>query len=160
MGAPGLDCGPVARTPARPGNGPFAVVGSQCVHRHCHIKIRKRRDVTCDLEPWEILERQTRDNIWTRPLGKPEHKWEDIRQPQPRRLVELRSMPYADYLKTEHWRSIRRVAVYQAREKCERCGATGLLHVHHKTYENLGLETALDVEVLCPTCHRAEHGIA
>jgi hypothetical protein len=40
-------------------------------------------------------------------------------------------------------------------KECELCGATGLIHAHHhKGYEP---ENALDVQWLCPKCHRREH---
>lgn len=41
--------------------------------------------------------------------------------------------------------------------KCERCGSTKKIQVHHKTYINVGNEGLKDVEVLCSKCHKGEH---
>ncbi len=33
------------------------------------------------------------------------------------------------------------------------------LEVHHLHYKNVGLERQEDIIVLCPECHKKEHGI-
>ena len=38
-------------------------------------------------------------------------------------------------------------------ERCELCGSTLSLQVHHKTYENLFHENLDDLQVLCVKCH-------
>jgi hypothetical protein len=43
-------------------------------------------------------------------------------------------------------------------KRCKRCGVTKFLHVHHKTYANLGNEEPEDLEILCKDCHAEEHG--
>ena len=74
---------------------------------------------------------------------------------------------YAAYLCSEHWKELRsRVLLFQS--SCERCmiprWLAGIvydqdLHVHHKTYANLGHEVSADLEVLCRRCHDIEtHG--
>jgi hypothetical protein len=75
---------------------------------------------------------------------------------------------YADYLQTDHWKQLRDRKVAASDNRCERCGFyaqrdhEGLLwgiDVHHLTYEHLGQEDLADLETLCRTCHREQHGI-
>lgn len=84
---------------------------------------------------------------------------------------ELRGMPYAEYLKTPHWRNVRDAMImfYGCRcqgRKCDMMGDSGYggaestIHVHHLTYENRGNERFKDLTLLCDRCHKMEHGIA
>jgi HNH endonuclease len=75
---------------------------------------------------------------------------------------------YARYLETDHWARRREEALEAAGYCCERCGFYGQrdaqgrrhgLDVHHLSYERLGDEEQADLETLCRTCHREEHGI-
>lgn len=74
-----------------------------------------------------------------------------------RRIHELRSMPYREYLKTRHWRRLRVVAIKKAKHKCAVCGDTENLNVHHLTYERKGCEKLEDLQVLCRECHENVH---
>ena len=70
-------------------------------------------------------------------------------------------MPYEEYLKTNHWKKVRKLVFKRAKYKCELCMAKGVLHPHHKTYKNRGnkhnhLE---DIIVLCESCHSKIHDI-
>lgn len=66
---------------------------------------------------------------------------------------------YKDYLKSKEWSDIK-VDLYLSRgKKCERCGSSKFLHVHHKHYRNIFKEEPQDLEILCSSCHRREHGI-
>jgi len=47
--------------------------------------------------------------------------------------------------------------IYLANNKCGICNATSDLHVHHKTYENIGKESDEDLIVLCKSCHYKFH---
>lgn len=74
-------------------------------------------------------------------------------------INKLKSMPYDEYLKTEHWKRFSNEAVKFARYRCELCNKDHVrLNVHHKTYENRGRETFNDVIVLCDECHAMVHG--
>lgn len=64
---------------------------------------------------------------------------------------------YAKYLSSDAWIRRRNAAVHAAGRACERCGLTGLLHVHHLTYWRVFNEIPSDLEVLCPACHAEEH---
>ncbi len=69
----------------------------------------------------------------------------------------LRMMPYNEYLKTDHWQGVRDKALKRAGHRCMLCNANGLLHVHHRTYENRGKEEDQDVIALCANCHAKHH---
>lgn len=67
-------------------------------------------------------------------------------------------MDYQEYLKSPEWRSKRSWALERAGHRCQVCNCAGELHVHHRTYENLGHEQPGDVLVLCRACHGLYHG--
>lgn len=74
------------------------------------------------------------------------------------RVLELRRMPYAEYLKTPEWQKKRRKALATSGMKCQMCSATNKpLNVHHNTYERLGYERPSDLIVLCVDCHAKHH---
>jgi 5-methylcytosine-specific restriction endonuclease McrA len=76
----------------------------------------------------------------------------------PDRLVELRTMPYREYLRTPEWRRARAAALLRAGHCCSLdVTHTQNLEVHHRTYERLGAELASDLVVLCESCHRLHH---
>lgn len=83
-------------------------------------------------------------------------------------IIQLRSMPYGSYLKTEHWRRVRCAMLIAYDARCSRVGCDDAmeqhyfgdqadLHVHHKSYANRGYERFEDLELLCKLCHRREH---
>jgi 5-methylcytosine-specific restriction endonuclease McrA len=57
---------------------------------------------------------------------------------------------------TPRWRKARKEALRRARHRCQRCGATQRLEVHHQ--DGRGIYAAEHdqalLEVLCATCHR------
>ena len=71
---------------------------------------------------------------------------------------DLQSMPYAEYLQTDHWKRVRRKALDHAEYRCARCGASNtVLDVHHLSYKNRGCERNEDLVVLCSPCHNKTH---
>lgn len=71
-------------------------------------------------------------------------------------------MNYRDFLKTPYWDGVRNYKLKRAKYCCELCGAKGILHVHHKTYEHHGKEHIKsiannDLIVLCKNCHEKFH---
>lgn len=70
----------------------------------------------------------------------------------------LRSMPYKDYLQTDHWRGLRKRALDRAKHRCQVCNQSARLEVHHRTYKNRGAESLADLVVLCERCHETFHG--
>lgn len=65
---------------------------------------------------------------------------------------------YAEYLQSDHWGETRDRLIASAGHRCQRCGASEHLQVHHLTYVNLGNESDEDLQVLCRRCHAVEHG--
>lgn len=65
---------------------------------------------------------------------------------------------YHKYLESHRWQRVRVFVMVAACWTCARCGK-GADDVHHLTYERLGRERLSDLEPICRSCHRAEHGI-
>jgi hypothetical protein len=61
------------------------------------------------------------------------------------------------YLKSDHWRDLRQIALEKAGFKCSSCGCGGSLDVHHERYKSIYNVTQDDLSVLCRKCHKAEH---
>lgn len=72
-------------------------------------------------------------------------------------LHELKTMPYRQYLETDHWKTMRMDMLKRAKFACQLCSAKGQLHVHHRTYERRGEENYSDLIVLCANCHGKFH---
>lgn len=66
--------------------------------------------------------------------------------------IEQKSI-YAEYLKSDHWKTTRRLALEHYGNKCDECGTTEKLEVHHKTYKNIGKENLSDLRILCRKHH-------
>lgn len=71
--------------------------------------------------------------------------------------VDLRTMPYADYLQTDHWKKMRTGALERSGNRCQICNSPSTLSVHHRTYERRGNENPEDLIVLCQSCHQLFH---
>lgn len=70
----------------------------------------------------------------------------------------LRQLSHADYLKTPHWRWLRKWALHYADYRCQLCNSNKNLEVHHRTYENIPDEDDYnDLIVLCNECHGHFH---
>lgn len=70
---------------------------------------------------------------------------------------ELRSMPYKEYLQTQHWKDTRYAAMKRAGFSCQICNSKKPLQTHHRTYERRGFELPSDLIVLCADCHKHFH---
>lgn len=79
------------------------------------------------------------------------------RQLMRHRLALLGFSSYGSYLGSGLWATSRRRL---AGDRCEACGATKDLHLHHMTYATLGAERPADVCTLCPSCHLTAHAQA
>lgn len=64
---------------------------------------------------------------------------------------------YQAYLKTPHWQAIRRKVFKEYGHRCDHCGSSKNLHIHHITYKNLGEEEISDLVPLCEDCHKRLH---
>lgn len=72
---------------------------------------------------------------------------------------DARALPYDQYLQTEHWQAMRRLALEDAGHRCLLCDADSGLDVHHRTYDRLGMEQLRDLVVLCNACHARHHQV-
>jgi len=66
---------------------------------------------------------------------------------------------YNDYLKSDQWKMMRAGLIYIRGSKCENCGNTEKLEIHHLNYNNIFKEKMSDLKILCRDCHRKEHGL-
>jgi hypothetical protein len=71
--------------------------------------------------------------------------------------LQLKYLPYREYLQSNWWKSKRHQKIKNAGGACEQCGARRRLQVHHLNYERLGREKDKDIQVLCGRCHEEEH---
>lgn len=62
------------------------------------------------------------------------------------------------YLRSDHWLETRKGALERAGHRCQVCNTEHQLDVHHRTYERIGYEAAMDLTVLCRKCHDLFHG--
>jgi len=74
------------------------------------------------------------------------------------KLEYLKSMPYKEYLQSDHWKAMRKRQLKLGNYKCNLCNSKDNLNVHHNTYENRGNEKDEDLIVLCQECHAKFHG--
>lgn len=72
------------------------------------------------------------------------------------RELGWRGVPYAVYLKTTHWQTLRARVFKLDKGRCVMCPRHGSC-VHHRTYERLGSEWISDVVTLCENCHHQIH---
>lgn len=61
------------------------------------------------------------------------------------------------YLKSEHWKALKKAKAKEAGRKCEICGATKKLEFHHDNYRDIYDVTTADLRILCKTHHREFH---
>jgi 5-methylcytosine-specific restriction endonuclease McrA len=86
------------------------------------------------------------------------HQFEESREREQQYREFLRTMPYYEYLQTDHWKETRKAALKRAGFRCQVCNTNErTLHVHHRTYERRGQELARDLIALCESCHQTFH---
>lgn len=73
--------------------------------------------------------------------------------------MTTRQLEYKEYLRSDHWKALRKQALERDKHCCQRCPARDLeLHVHHLFYRDNFYDTRLeDVLTICFLCHRIEH---
>lgn len=71
----------------------------------------------------------------------------------------LRREFYEEYLQSNLWQKKRADCIAYHGNKCNNCGAIGVLDIHHLHYETLGAENPkTDLIPLCRSCHQKIHG--
>jgi len=73
--------------------------------------------------------------------------------------IYIKQMDYNDFLNTPYWKAIALNCKEEADYRCMICNSSQDLNVHHRSYQNLGLELwdTSDLIVLCNTCHFLYH---
>lgn len=67
-------------------------------------------------------------------------------------------MNYQEYLQSDHWQTMREIALNIHGRRCAACGYWNDLNVHHKHYRSLWNEDPKeDLMVLCSHCHEQTH---
>jgi 5-methylcytosine-specific restriction endonuclease McrA len=64
---------------------------------------------------------------------------------------------YRSYLASTAWQSKRQQRLQWDRYRCQGCGTSKRLDVHHRTYARLGHEYLADLQTLCRPCHDRVH---
>lgn len=72
------------------------------------------------------------------------------------RLNEL-GMTYREYLASDHWADVRSRFYRDNAKECKICRTTADIHLHHRTYKNLGRERMSDLVPLCGVHHDELH---
>ena len=70
--------------------------------------------------------------------------------------------PYIEQLNDRRWEAFRKFVFVVRGKKCEICGGTHILQVHHPKYKGGRLAweyTCNEVQVLCKECHEKVHNI-
>lgn len=86
-------------------------------------------------------------------------------KPTINKIVSERATPYSPYneqLKNKKWKAFRDFIFVVRGCKCEMCGITEKLQVHHPNYirgRKAWEYTCNEVVVLCEQCHRKTHGL-
>ena len=76
--------------------------------------------------------------------------------------AKIHTLTYDEFLQTLYWKSIAAFKRKQMRYRCEICGSTKKLNVHHKTYIIHGVEhdsevIEKDLMLICEKCHNNIH---
>ena len=77
---------------------------------------------------------------------------------------KIRTLTYDEFLQTLYWKSVAAFKRKQMHYKCELCGSTKDLNVHHTTYDIHGFEHSSkvikkDLLLVCGECHNSIHHI-
>lgn len=76
-----------------------------------------------------------------------------------KQLMFVSAKDKLEYMQSEKWKQLKLERLRIAQHKCESCGSTHNLHLHHITYERLTQELIEDVVILCNGCHTHIHSI-
>lgn len=79
----------------------------------------------------------------------------------PQSTPRIPRMSYEEQLQDDRWKAFREFIFAVRGHKCEKCGATTYLQVHHPKYipGRMAWEyTCKEVKVLCRMCHAVVHG--
>jgi len=66
---------------------------------------------------------------------------------------------YTAYISSPEWYAVRDAKLNQVGHRCQECGDSERLEVHHLSYDRFENERLEDLQVLCHFCHMREHGL-
>jgi hypothetical protein len=119
---------------------------------------RSRAGLRAVTAGWQVQCTDCKRRAWEAAVLRDAREAEERERAKAARLAVLRSLPYAEYLKTPEWHEKRRAALRHAYYKCQLCGTRAApLEVHHNCYAHLGCEPLGDLIVLCAECHARHH---
>lgn len=104
------------------------------------------------LEQWK--EKKENPALFNKKYGKKRRKPQSKKQKQDKRK---KRREYTKYLLSDEWKKKRLEAFAHYGKKCDTCGTTENLHVHHKTYVRFKKEIMDDLQVLCSFHHMELH---
>jgi 5-methylcytosine-specific restriction endonuclease McrA len=84
-------------------------------------------------------------------------RWIGIDEFEENHTNDRRTYYRAEYLKSDHWKNLRKEKLAENGKICESCGRKNNLDIHHLDYKNLYDVTLEDLKVLCRKCHNDEH---
>ena len=68
---------------------------------------------------------------------------------------------YQEYLKSERWATLKKIARERAGNRCQVCNSKAALQCHHRSYDRLREDGEIDdLIVICRSCHERYHGKA
>lgn len=78
-----------------------------------------------------------------------------------KKQVSAKKKAYLEYIDSQKWKNLRNEILAERGLVCQKCNIrkphSGLLNVHHMTYERLFNELKTDLLVLCIPCHKEVH---
>jgi 5-methylcytosine-specific restriction endonuclease McrA len=89
-------------------------------------------------------------------------KLENFSLKEPKVKSDKDYIPYEEQLQDKRWEAFRKFVFAVRGKKCEMCGGTHILQVHHPKYKTGKLAweyTCNEVQVLCKECHEKVHNI-
>lgn len=66
---------------------------------------------------------------------------------------------YAQYLKSDHWKSLKASKERKAPRRCAICASLKQIHLHHLFYRGWYGEKHEDLRWLCARCHKLAHSL-
>jgi 5-methylcytosine-specific restriction endonuclease McrA len=64
---------------------------------------------------------------------------------------------YSDYLKSDHWKSVKKAKQRLVPKRCAICASCKDIHLHHLFYRGRYEEETSDLRWLCAKCHHLAH---
>ena len=61
------------------------------------------------------------------------------------------------YLKSNHWKKLKKQLFKERGKKCEKCGSKRKIHCHHIRYGFIYDITIKDLLIVCKQCHKKIH---